>query len=84
MRNRRRPHPQTVLLEQRLAAEALRLCEQSKQLRPPKQLGAPTCPECDAEMSWSRSILRAPEKLIVHLFICTPCGLVAETTTPVE
>ncbi len=84
MRKRRCLDPQTVSLEQRLAAEALRLCEQSQQRKPRARLSAPICSECGAEMSWSRSMLRAPEKIIEHLFICMPCGVVAETTAPLE
>lgn len=49
-----------------------------------EQLSAPICQSCAVEMTWYRSILRAPEQVIAHAFACPRCGSAAETTTPVK
>ena len=49
-----------------------------------EQLSAPICPECAVEMAWYRSMLRAAEQVIAHVFVCPRCGSVAESTTPVR
>jgi C4-type Zn-finger protein len=49
-----------------------------------EQLSAPVCPDCHLEMSWSRSMLRATEKVIEHVFICDRCSRVGEIRTPMK
>jgi hypothetical protein len=35
-------------------------------------------------MAWSRSSLIAEERSILHVFVCTRCGAIGETKTPVK
>jgi len=48
-----------------------------------EQLAPPTCPNCQSEMSWSRSSLE-DAITIVHVFVCPGCSTTAETRTMVR
>ena len=49
-----------------------------------EQVTARICENCNIEMAWSRSSLVAAEQAVVHVFICSRCGGVGETKTPLK
>jgi hypothetical protein len=48
------------------------------------QLTTPICNSCGIEMAWSRSSLIAEERSILHVFVCTRCGAISDSKTPVK
>lgn len=50
-----------------------------------EQLEAPICPNCNMEMTWSRSTLvEASPVTITHVFVCAGCNRLAEMTSKVR
>jgi hypothetical protein len=49
-----------------------------------EQLVAPICRDCNVELAWTRSTLVAAEQVVSHIVMCSRCGSIDETKTPVS
>ena len=46
-----------------------------------RQEPTPICKGCNTGMKWSRSALAAETRQIVHVFVCSLCGEIAQSET---